>query len=800
MKRRVTLKLNDGCLETGCLVTLQIGDEGAIPTSEILGRLPAAAELQSIYLRWQAAYRQLGGPHAFRLGASPDAFPTNVSYTEDCQHLADKLQHVFNQWLQSESFRPVQDKLLERLNSDDTIRLIVQTQQDIVQRLPWHLWNICDRYPKLEIALSAPIYEKKTSAIVSNRDRVRILAVLGDSQGLDIATDLALLNHLPNAEIHCLTEPDRQTLDTYLWDTQGWDILFFAGHSSTQTALDQTNQNNSIGHLHINPTAVITIPQLKHALQTALTRGLQIAIFNSCDGLGLAKALADLQIPQILVMQEVVPDPVAHAFLKAFLEAFARGESFYLAVREAREKLQGLENSYPCASWLPTIYQNPANSPPLWDDFLHHSSLPPLSLPTSPILMLLTHAVLTIAIIGLRYMGLFQGWELKAFDRFIRMRSKELPDSRLVVVTITEADIVAQKDENPRGSLSDQALLDSLKQLEKMEPRVIGLDIYRDFPVLPNQPELAERLMTNDKFVAVCKGRESAANSPGIASPPEVPEDRVGFSDLISDADGVLRRQLLAMTPEPSSPCLASYSLGAKLALNYLAEENVIVQASPEGYLQMGDVVFKPIETNVGGYRGIEAWGHQLLLNYRRLDSPEQIAQNITLTALRTGQVSPDTIRDRIVLIGTTADSSGDHWLTPYSQSPRVEHQTSGVFIQAQMTSHLISAVLDNRPLLKTWPEWGETLWILAWGGASSLIIALSGLQKKRNHAFNHWLLILLGTELGLWGMCGVLLVKAHYWVPWVPPAILLLAIAGSVPISEYLMLSRPKSNVKEVL
>ncbi|MBE9068307.1 CHASE2 domain-containing protein [Leptolyngbya cf. ectocarpi LEGE 11479] len=796
MKKRVTLKLNDGSLETGFLVTLQIGDEGAIPTSEILGRLPAAAELRSLYLRWQAAYRQLGGLHTLRLGASPDAFPTNVSYTEDCQHLADELQQVFNQWLQSESFRPVQDKLLERLNSDDPIRLIVQAQQDVVQRLPWHLWNICDRYPKLEIALSAPIYEKKSPAIVSRRARVRILAVLGDSQGLDIETDLALLNHLPNAEIYCLTEPDRQTLDTYLWDTQGWDILFFAGHSSTQVNLDQINQNILTGHLHINPTEVITIPQLKHALQSALTRGLQIAIFNSCDGLGLAKALADLQIPQILVMQEVVPDSVAHAFLKAFLEAFARGDYFYLAVREAREKLQGLENKYPCASWLPTIYQNPANTPPVWNDFLHQSSPP---LPTPPILMLLTHAVLTIAVIGLRYMGLFQGLELKAFDRFIRMRSKELPDSRLVVVTITEEDIVDQKDENPRGSLSDQALLDSLKQLEKMKPRVIGLDIYRDFSVLPNQPELAERLITNEKFIAVCKGRDSESDSPGIAPPPEVPEDRVGFSDLISDADGVLRRQLLAMTPEPSSPCLASYSLGAKLALNYLSEEDVIIQASPEGYLQMGDVIFKPIETNIGGYRGIEAWGHQLLLNYRRLDSPEQIANDITLTALRTGQVSPDAIRDRIVLIGTTADSSGDHWITPYSPSPRVEHQTSGVFIQAQMTSHLISAVLDNRPLLKTWPEWGETLWILAWGGSSSLIIALSGLKRQRNHSLSHWLLILLGTELGLWGICGVLLVKAHYWVPWVPPAILLLIIAGSVPISEYLILSRPKSKAKEV-
>jgi hypothetical protein len=30
-------------------------------------------------------------------------------------------------------------------------------------------------------------------------------------------------------------------------------------------------------------------------------------------------------------------------------------------VREAREKLQGLEDRYPCATWLPVICQNPSN-------------------------------------------------------------------------------------------------------------------------------------------------------------------------------------------------------------------------------------------------------------------------------------------------------------------------------------------------------------------------------------------------------------------------------------------------------
>jgi hypothetical protein len=57
-----------------------------------------------------------------------------------------------------------------------------------------------------------------------------------------------------------------------------------------------------------------------------------------------------------------VPDFVAQQFLKYFLIAFANGEPLDRSVRQAREQLQGLEDLYPCASWLPIICQNPAEN------------------------------------------------------------------------------------------------------------------------------------------------------------------------------------------------------------------------------------------------------------------------------------------------------------------------------------------------------------------------------------------------------------------------------------------------------
>lgn len=815
MNKRVTLKFNHGSLEAGFSVTLQVGNDGAAPTAEISGSLPTAPSLKAVYLRWQVAYRQLGVPT--RISINPTGFATNVSIVGDCHALADELKAAFNQWLRSESFRPIQEKLLESLTPTDSIRLVLQTSNDIVQRLPWHLWAICDRYPKLETALSAPTYEQSVSTAVPPRQNVRILAILGHSEGLDIETDRALLNHLPHADIHVLSQPTRQILDAHLWDPEGWDILFFAGHSVTEcreAGVQNTTEQVAVGKLFINPTDSITIPQLKNALRKALTRGLKIAIFNSCDGLGLAQALADLRISQVLVMREPIPDAIAHTFLKSFLEAFSRGESFYLAVREAREKLQALEDNFPCASWLPTIYQNPAETPPTWQSLSQLTAEPtaqaialpqPLrerslsSSPHSPLnvpLILTTHVLVTALLLLCRTFGLFQSWEISAFDRFLRLRPKELPDPRLVVITITEADVQAQNAEDRRGSLSDVALSNLLEKLEPMQPRAIGLDVYRDFPALKSQPQLAADLANTNNLFVVCKSRDQQADSDGIAPPPEVPSNRVGFSDFVQDGDEKIRRQVLSFTPEPASPCTASYGLATLLALSYLEGEGISASFSPEGDLSIGDTRFKPLEADDGGYRGVDAKGYQLLLNYRNLDRLGQIADQVTLMDMLNGQVSPEAIRDRIVLIGTTASSYRDHWLTPYSPT---EGKTKGVFMQAQMTSHLLSAVLDNRPLLKTWPEWQEMLWISVWAAVGSALMFTLGRPlltdsvqqspstqrpRQRSPAAVKLFLGLLLSELGLFGLCWLLFSQKTVWVPWVPAAIAPIAVASSTPLT----------------
>ncbi|NEQ06027.1 MAG: CHAT domain-containing protein [Moorea sp. SIO4E2] len=363
MGKLVVINLGEGNLETAFSATLKIGDERALPSIEILGKLPPAPELAKLHKRWYSIYQNLG--FSVRSLNKKTQLNTSIISIDQFRQLSRNLEKSLNTWLNSEDFRVIKEAFLKNLSPSDEIRVIIQVENIQLRRIPWHLWDIFDYYRKAEVALGELTYDKvdkiKPPISSMSKDRVRILAVLGNSDGINLEKDRELLEHLPNTEITFLVEPLRLELDRALWDNKGWDILFFSGHSYSQV-------DGKSGYISINRTDSLIISDLKNALKASIERGLKIAIFNSCDGLGLAQSLTDLHIPQVIVMREPVPDLVAEEFLKGFLKSFSQGQSLYISVREAREQLQGLENDFPCASWLPVLFQNPAELPPTWND------------------------------------------------------------------------------------------------------------------------------------------------------------------------------------------------------------------------------------------------------------------------------------------------------------------------------------------------------------------------------------------------------------------------------------------------
>ncbi len=358
MKKIVRLKLEGDLYASGCHVTLEIGWEGQPRQMELGGTLPPTPHLCLSLEEWQQSYRQLGLISRIQ--------PGKISYEgslsdrlKACRQSANLLARHFRTWLNSASFQDLDRRLREELHRHEEIQFLIRTDIPELQKLPWHLWDLVDRYPKAEAALSQVQFEPCLTAEKISDHEVKILAILGHSEGIDIESDRHILESLPHAQITFLVEPQPHQINDQLWD-QPWDIIFFTGHSETE---------KETGRIYINRQDSLTIHDLWYGLRKSVERGLKLAIFNSCDGLGLARALDDLQIPQMIIMRELVPDRIAQEFLKYFLSSFSRGESFYLAVREAREKLQGWEQEFPCATWLPVIYQHPTAIVPAWPQF-----------------------------------------------------------------------------------------------------------------------------------------------------------------------------------------------------------------------------------------------------------------------------------------------------------------------------------------------------------------------------------------------------------------------------------------------
>lgn len=355
----VTIRLGQRDINRNLAVTVEIGNIGLPSSASAIGVLGNEDEVVAAYQDWQTTYQQYLLSCACRIDIA-DRQITNLSKLGSsipCQAKAEYLNLKINQWLDSIDFRPIKDLMLQELHPDRSSQIILQTDNLHIRKLPFQLWSFFEQFTHAELAVASNVYRSSHRVNVINKpvnqtQNLKVLAIFGDRQGIDLDVDYQLLTKLPNATVEFLIEPTRQLLNDKLWENP-WDTIFFAGHSGSTADL-------STGYLKINSTDNLTIPELKYALKQSIASGLKLVIINACDGLGLAAELLSIQIPQTIVMREPIPDFVAQQFLKSFLTAFASGKSLYLSVRLAREQLQGLEDRYPCASWLPIICQNPA--------------------------------------------------------------------------------------------------------------------------------------------------------------------------------------------------------------------------------------------------------------------------------------------------------------------------------------------------------------------------------------------------------------------------------------------------------
>ncbi|MGB6297512.1 MAG: CHAT domain-containing protein [Rivularia sp. (in: cyanobacteria)] len=370
MSKSVVINLGNSDLYAGCeQVTAQLWISGHPLPEQFVGSLPPAPHLVELYQRWQSMYESFYNGLTFRsLSLEDDEIEIDENHVTNISdvsfdNLSKHLRLSINTWLNCTEFLNIECKLRSALNPSEEIQVIIETSDLWLRRIPWCWWDFLNDYPQAEIALFRPEY-RRTNVFPQSRltkNQVRILAVIGNSIGIDLEAEKTFLQNLQESEVKFLVQPSRHELNRYLWESPGWDVLFFAGHSVTE---------NEKGRIYINENKTnnsLTLEQLEEALKAAIENGLKLAIFNSCDGLGLTSVLEKLSISSTIVMREPVPNLVAQVFFKFFLEFFAEERnSLYISFQKARRQLQGFEHKFPGASCLPVIFHNPALEPPNW--------------------------------------------------------------------------------------------------------------------------------------------------------------------------------------------------------------------------------------------------------------------------------------------------------------------------------------------------------------------------------------------------------------------------------------------------
>lgn len=374
MAKLVALNIS-GEFDKGFVVQAEVRQDGGTTKKQVSlaiagasGKLPPHPELLEQYRHWQSLYNNLEEFFPSRLsktGGWTNASDKDKAF-EACRKAAKLLAKTLNTWLQqSPDFQPIVNLLSNNLQDSTHTRILLATENHWLRRLPWCEWNLLEHIPNAEIVLASPKFKQvKSSENSGKKEKVKILFILGDNAGTDADEDV-IKQLIPDAEICWLKEPQRRDLDAPLWEKQ-WDILFLAGHGKTES-------DGSIGKIQINSKDTLTIDEIKNHLKKAINNGLKLAIFNACDGLGIAYQLAegeDLYLPQIIVMREILPIAIAPKFLQYFLEAYTHGLSLSTALRDSRKRLQILESDVPCVSWLPVLCQNPAEIPLHWNDLV----------------------------------------------------------------------------------------------------------------------------------------------------------------------------------------------------------------------------------------------------------------------------------------------------------------------------------------------------------------------------------------------------------------------------------------------
>ena len=380
---------------------------------------------------------------------------------------------------------------------------------------------------------------------------------------------------------------------------------------------------------------------------------------------------------------------------------------------------------------------------------------------------------ITGTVMAINSLGWFQLLEFQAFDLFTRHQPTVEKDDRIAILEVAEQDISALG----RWPISDEQLAELLEKIDGYEPRAVGLDLYRDVEVPPGLVRLTEVYNAMPTLVGV----EKAVGQ--IVPPSPILESlgQIALADLVLDPDNRVRRSLISVQASPDEVKLG---ISTTLALHYLAEDGIGPEMLEDGSetIRLGQSTFEPLGDRSGGYQGLDSGGYQMMMNYRGgKEGGRDIFPTYSVMEVLNGTLPKDALADRIVLVGVTAPSLNDAFMTPYNTSfSNNRRNMPGVFIHAHLTRQMLTAALEGEGLMGYWSEpWEYTwigLWAIAAAGVSWRLLQSSSLRK---HIPPGWLVfggtLTLGSVIIL---SGYGLFSLGWWVPVGAPLVATITLS----------------------
>ena len=387
-------------------------------------------------------------------------------------------------------------------------------------------------------------------------------------------------------------------------------------------------------------------------------------------------------------------------------------------------------------------------------------------------------------VIGGSRAGLFRSPEWSFSDHLFTLHPPEDNQAildRFLIVTIDESDLKFIR----RWPITDEVMLRVFRNILAQNPRLVGMDIYRDLPVEPGHEELQDFLAEVPNVVGIEKV------VPPTVSPPSVLSEKgqVAASDLIVDRDGKIRRGLVILG-KGNDEILEG--LGAYMALRYLEAEGIeleVLDADRQRY-QLGQAEFTPLTGAETLYTAEDTGGYQILLNYI---GTEKDFPSISFQDVLTNRFPPGLMDDRIVLIGSIAPSLNDNHRTPYNTNLLTDtNLMPGVLIHANMAAQIIAAALNDRPLLKLSNRRVDLLLIVI----LTIYGTIAGMFYVKYRGVT-WILLIIGLSLLFGGTFFLFL--AGWIIPLFTPLLALLLAGGcSMGTSLWIHLNHSYKNLEE--